>query len=421
MAAVIALMATLAAQTAQPTQSSVGNAPPSTAAEPTKARTLGQSTYVDVEGGVGYSTNPRFAFGSDTGSGTGYVSLHAVHTRISERTTTLLSAYAQETAYTRNYGSSQSLSVSAHHDAAVNERLRLFVDGSAGYDRNGQLDTRIITVPNIPVLPGTPNIPPPILLPGNDFLAVTGKHYFLSANAGGRLALNALSSLDFSSGLQRSVFRSAFANTSYWSIPASIGYSRQLSPRADVGGRVAFVYTDYDGPARIWTVTPQLTSSLRLSEQTTFVGAIGLSFASVDDGVMTRHSTGLAASGTLCNQGETSHLCARAAIDQQTATVAGPAKTISVGVDYAQQLDADSSIELSVDGSHYSQPISIVTGQNFSTSSYYRAAAAYTRRFGHRLFGGVNLAARKLDARGPDPEADLNASLFLRYRFGDVQ
>jgi hypothetical protein len=150
-------------------------------------------------------------------------------------------------------------------------------------------------------------------------------------------------------------------------------------------------------------------------------GAVGASFSSIDDGIETRHSTGLAASVTLCNAGEYSHLCARAAVDQTAATVAGPAKSISAGVDYSRQLDANSSIYLSVDGSHYSSPISLVSGQTFSTSTYYRAAASYTRSFGHRLFGGVNVAGRKLAEKGPDPKADLNASLFIRYRFGDMQ
>jgi hypothetical protein len=418
MGAIIALMAGLAAQAAQ---STTAPAPQPTTPEPTKARNVGQLTYVDLEGGVGYSTNPQFGFGSNTGSGNGYVSLHAVHTRITDRTTTLLTAFAQETAYTRTYGSNQSLSITARHDAAVNEKLRVFVDGSVGYDKNGQLDTRIISVPDVPVPPGSPNLPPQILPLGSDFFAVTGKHYSFSGDVGGQLALSERDSLNLGGGIVRSVFRGGLGNTSYWSIPVSMGYDRQLSSRADVGGRLAFVYTDYNGPAHIWTVTPQVTANVQLSERLTLNGAIGASFASVDDGLSTHHSIGLAANLALCNRGEFSRLCARAAIDQQTATVAGPAKTISASIDYSRRLDAASSLQLSVDGSRFSQPISFVSGQSLSTSTYYRAAATYSRSFGHRFFGGVNLAARKLVERGPDPKADFNASLFIRYRFGDLQ
>jgi hypothetical protein len=420
MSAVIALMATLAAQTAQPT--TPAEAPP-TGSEPAKGPGVGQITYLDLEGGAGYSTNPQFSFSSGNGSADGYISLHGVHTRITDRTTTLLSAFAQETAYARHYGSNESLSINARHDAAVNEKLRLFVDAHASYDKNGLLDTRIISVPDVPALPGSPTIPPAVLPPGADFLALTGKHYFFSADAGGQLALGARDNLDFSSGVEHSIFRqgNSFPDTNYWSIPVSLGYDRQISPRANVGARVALLYTDYNGPSKIWTVTPQLTGNLQLSERMTLNGAVGASFSSVDDGFRTRHTIGLAANAALCDVGEHDHLCARAAIDQTSATVAGPAKTINAGVDYSRQLDADSSILLSVDGSHFSQPISFVLPQAFSSSTYYRAAASYSRQFGHRLFGGVNLAARKLTENGPDPKADFNASLFIRYRFGDLQ
>jgi hypothetical protein len=418
MGAVLALIAGLAAQAAQ---STTAPAPPPAAPEPTKGRNVGQLTYVDLEGGAGYSTNPQFSFGSNTGSANGYVSVHAVHTRITDRTTTLISAFAQETAYTRNYGSNQSISISARHDASVNERLRLFVDGSAGYDKNGLLDTRIISVPDVPALPGAPNVPPQILPPGSDFLAATGKHYSFSADAGGQLALGTRDNLDFSTGIARSVFRGGTVDTSYWSIPASIGYSRQVSPRANIGGRLGFSYTDYNGPGRIWTATPQVTAQLQLSERMSLNAAIGASFSSINDGINTRHSTGLSANAALCNAAEYSHLCLRAAIDQTAATVAGPTKSISAGIDYSRQLDADSSLQLSLGGTRYSSPISLVAGQNFSSSTYYRAAGAYTRQIGHRLFGGVNLAARKLTEKGPDPKADFNASLFIRYRFGDIQ
>ena len=147
----------------------------------------------------------------------------------------------------------------------------------------------------------------------------------------------------------------------------------------------------------------------------------GVSFASIDDGVRTRHTTGLSADASLCRSGERGQFCARAAVDQQTATTAGPAKSVSGGVDYSRRLNVDSTIQLSLSANHYSSPTLVVSGVTFSKATYYRAAAAYTRRVSDRWFGGVNLAARKLTETGPDPKADVNASLFIRYRFGDVQ
>ena len=94
---------------------------------------------------------------------------------------------------------------------------------------------------------------------------------------------------------------------------------------------------------------------------------------------------------------------------------------MAVGVDYSRRLDADQTIRFSLDGSRYSSPTSFITGQTFSTATYVRAAADYTRRLGNRWFAGATVAARKLTERGPDPKADLSGSLFIRYRLGDLQ
>jgi hypothetical protein len=188
-----------------------------------------------------------------------------------------------------------------------------------------------------------------------------------------------------------------------------------------VGARVTAQDTEYNGPASVRVITPQVTGRVLLAERVTLGGALGVSFARVDDGLMVRHSTGVAAEANLCGQGEASSYCARVAADEQTATTAGPARSLSAGIDYSQRLDADQSIQFSLGATHYSTPTSVVLGRTFSSANYFRAATAYTRTFAPRLFGGINLAARKLTQNGPDPKTDLNASLFIRYRFGDTQ
>src|SRR5690348_18506142 len=118
MSALFALIATLAAQA---TQSTTAASPPQTTAERTKARSVGQVTYLDLEGGAGYSSNPNFSFGSSTGAGDGYVSVHAVHTRLTDRTPTPLSAFAQQPPHTHHYGSNQPLSALARRPPADHE------------------------------------------------------------------------------------------------------------------------------------------------------------------------------------------------------------------------------------------------------------------------------------------------------------
>jgi hypothetical protein len=179
--------------------------------------------------------------------------------------------------------------------------------------------------------------------------------------------------------------------------------------------------TEYNGPARFRTVTPQVTGRLQLSPTLDLSGAVGASFASVDNGVTTHHSTGISANAALCSSTQSGSLCGRVTINQDSATTAGPSKVISFEADYSRRLDADSSLSFSASLDHYSSPVSFLTGRNFSSTTYYHAAAEYSRSIGHRLFGGVNLAARKDAVNGPDPKTDFNASLFIRYRFGDVQ
>jgi hypothetical protein len=410
----LGIITAFAAQAATPATAPASN-------EPAKGPKAGQSTYLDIEAGAGYSTNPLFSLTRDDGSAYGRISLHAVHSRISARSTTVVSAYADELGYASHYGSQQSLAFDARHSTAVSEQVRLFGDLSASYDKGGQLDTRILGVPDVPPQPGTPGTPPELLPPGSDFLSVTGRTYRFAGHAGGAFSLSPHDSFNLTGGLERVVFKSGFADTSYWTIPVSVGYDRQLSPRTTIGARVAAQRTEYNGPGNFRQITPQFTARVLLSERLTFDGAVGVSFGRVDDGVSIRHSTGLAANGNLCSIAERGQFCARVAVDQQSATVAGPAKSVSATVDYSRRLDADSTVQFSLSGSHYSSPISVVTGHTFSTATYYRAAGAYTRRISDRWFGGVNLAARKLTENGPDPKADLNASLFIRYRFGDVQ
>jgi hypothetical protein len=381
----------------------------------------GQTSYVDLEGGVGYSTNPQLAIINDQSSAYGRVALHAVHSRVSARSTTVLSGYAENVSYTNHQGSQQSLNLYARHDTAVSEHTRLFGDVSASYQEGGQLDTRILGVPLVPPLPGGTVTPPILILPGGDFLSVTGREYSLAAHGGGTFTLGPRDSLSISSGVEHVVFHSALSNTAYTMIPVSVAYDRTLSARTTVGARLVAQDTEYNGPANFHVITPQLTGRMLLAERLTFSGAIGVSFARIDNGLIVRRTTGLAGEANLCGQGETSFFCARVAADEQTATTAGPARSLSAGVDFTRRLDADQTIQFSLGATRYSTPTSVVVGRNFSSADYFRGATAYTRRLGTRLFGGINLAARKLTQNGPDPKTDLNASLFIRYRLGDVQ
>ena len=403
-----------------------GGSTPSTAVtDPTTGPKVGSSTYLDAEAGAGYSTNPFLSINNSTGEGFGRFSLHAVHTRISDRTTTVLSAFAQDTTYTSRYGSAQSFDVNGRHDAAVNEKLRVYVDGDVAYDKGGQLDTRILAIPNLPLLPGT-IVPPALLTPGGDFLTVTGRTYRADAEAGGQLALSERDSLDLSGGVDHAIFKQSGLETRFTTIPLSFGYDRQLSEFTTVGARVAGQFTHYSATitspsSNIGVVTPELTGAIKFSRTLTLSGDVGVSLSSVKLSGVTRHSTGFAGDANLCSSVEHTTFCARASVQQEAATSAGPSRVIALSVDYSRQLSADDTIELSLSGNRYSNPTLLIAQPSFSHATYLRAAVDYSRKIGHRLFTGVDLAARKISQNGPDPNADLSISAFIRYRFGDIQ
>src|SRR5205807_1354431 len=155
---------------------------------------------------------------------------------------------------------------------------------------------------------------------------------------------------------------------------------RVLSARTTVGARLVVQNTDYNGPASFRVITPQLTARMSLAERLTLSGALGVSFARIDNGLTVRHSTGFAGEANLCGQGETSFFCARVAADEQAATTAGPARSVSGGVDFTQRLDADQSVQFSLSATHYSTPTSVIVARSFSSATYVRGATAYTRR-----------------------------------------
>lgn len=379
----------------------------------------GSATYFDLQGGAGYSTNPDLSIGSGTGAGFGLFAVHAEHTRVSDRTTTAISAYAQEILYTNHSLSQQSFSLNARHDARVSEKVRIYGDVAAIYDKGGQLGTTLVQAPSAPQLPGT--TPPVLLTPGSDFLSVTGRQYTADGHVGAQIALGEHDNLDVSTGIEHIAFKGGAFDTHYTTIPVSLGYSRQISPRTSVGARISGTRTDYGGQNRFTVVTPAATFRTALSQTLTFSGDIGASFASVHDVTGTRHSTGVAANANLCSSTEKSQICGHAAVDQEAATVAGPARRISLELDFARHLDAVQTIHFLLSGSRYSNPISFVSGQTFSKGTYVRAAADYTRGFGSRFFGGLTASVRKVTQSGPDPKTDFSASIFIRYRFGDIQ
>ena len=392
---------------------------PSPNGEPVSESRKGKSDYVDVEAGAGYSTNPFLGINTGTGRAFGRVSAHAVHNRWTERSSTSLSAYGENITYLGRYGSQLLGKVSAHHDEQTSEKLRLFGDVDASLDRSGQLGTRFIGAPSaLPVnIVPTPGLP---VDPNVDVYA-DGRTYRFSGQVGGQLTSAPRDVWTFLAGYSRSMFRGASLDRNVSEMFASVGYSRRLDEHTAVGGLVSGRQSDYDGPGKVRVITPQATFHKVLSSQTTLDGALGVSFARVDDGITVHNFVGLAANITLCHVGQKDRLCATFARDQQTSSIAGPATSLSAGVNYGREIDAKQSVQLNLSASRYSQQTNtFITPLAIGRSDYVAANASYTRKLGSRFYSGLSATARKLYRDGPNPKADVGGSIFLRYRFGDI-
>lgn len=397
---------------------------PASASAPATAETKtsdrkGKSDYVDVEAGVGYSTNPLLRGDLGLGQGFGRISVRGVHTRYTERSLTSLSAYGENVTYLGRYGSQQLISVAAHHDRSLSETWKVFGDLDASLDRSGQLSTRFIGFPTtIPTdIIGTPTLPDI----QNVDVALNGRTYRFSGQLGAVLKLTPRDNWSFRGGYSRSTFRSNTLDSTTSDFFGSVGYDRLLDERTTVGSIVTVRHSDYDPTGNARVVTPQVTVRKSFSERTTLSGALGVSFARIDNGLTVRNSTGISANASLCRAGQGDSLCISVARDQQASSISGPVTSTSSSIGYFRTIDANQSIQLSASVGRYTRTDdTFLSPLSVGNSTYLNAAGSYSRKLGSRWYSGLNVSARKLYLDGPDPKADASGSVFLRYRFGDL-
>ena len=391
-----------------------------------------QRTYVDLTGSAGYSTNPGLSLrDDDVGSAFGRLSLNGVHAWRTERSSTSLSAYLENSYYPNRYGNKQLFDLNASTNYQTSETVRIFGRVSFSGDFGGQLGTRFIGAPVIPPPPTTtptdPNAPPPVIAPDPtvppptsvvdlDPDALRGRQFRLSGTGGVSIRPNARDTWSLSAGASRIFYPNS--DRDYTSYSANGGYSRQLSERVSVGGRIGLTRADYRGSDSTTLITPQVTISALLAENWSANAAVGVSYRNRDFAGDSNSSVGLAVDGSVCRALEMSRLCARVSRSSQNSVSADLLTNTSAGLDYSLTLDQNSSIQLSGNYIHYDGRRIL----NRSVSSnYFVTSAAYNRRINDRLSGGVNGSFRKLSQFGPDPDSDASASVFLRYRFGDLQ
>ncbi|WP_152569433.1 hypothetical protein [Sphingomonas ginsengisoli (ex An et al. 2013)] len=376
-------------------------------------------TYVDVTAGLGYSTNPLLALGDNTGSGFGRFSLYGYHGWTTERTSSSISAFVENSSYFKNYGNKQVFSLAANTSYAANEKVKLF--GSLGFsgDIGGQLGSRFYGVPAGSVTPD-PTIPTTIVIVDPNLYGLNQRQYTLSANGGASIGLSAKDAMDITVGAQH-LFVSGNNVLDYTSYDTTIGYNRQVRERLTVGGRLLVQYADYKFGRSIFEIGPQATISARLSEQWDLSAAIGFVRTTQDFGIAgvdNSSSVNLALDASLCRQLEYERICARAARRTQSSVVGAAPVSTTASLDYYRKLGAKDSIQGTAS---VSRTGAYRIANQGGSSTFYTVSAAYDRLINDRISAGVNAAWRKLTLTGPDPKTDIGGSVYLRYRLGDLR
>lgn len=380
--------------------------------------------YLDLQVGAGFSTNPRLSFTSRS-SAFGRVSASGVHNWSTERSSTTVHGFIENTTYLRNYGSQQIFNVGADTSYAASPTVSLYGGINLSGDINGQLSNRLLSNPTGPPVippPGNP-LPPPSTIP--NVLGFTGHNYRLNGQGGATIRTSELSTVSLTAGAQHSWFTGR-SDANYTSYFGSVGYSRLVSERTSLGATVYLQRQAYSHGGWADVVNPTLTAHTQLSETMTADAAVGVLYIEQKNADIRDHNVSPSFSGSLCNAGTLSRFCVRvsrdasSALDTRVANLGTRATVHStLAADYYRQLSADDTISAQFTGTHYTSPGSL-TAPHLSTT-YLSAVVGYDKKVGHRLAAGITGGVRKLYQVGPDPKGDINANVYIRYRIGNVQ
>ena len=382
------------------------------------------TTFLDLEAGLGFSSNPFLQFNSHS-TAFGRLSASGTHMWTSERGVTALTGYVENTTYFRGgYGSKQIFDVGARTSQAVSETVSVYGNVNFSGDFAGQLSNRLVSVPSQPpvVEPGNP-LPPPADYP--DLFGLSGRQYRLTGNVGTSIKTSARGTLSLSGGAQHSWFSGPSKELDYTSYYGSAGYSAQVSERTSVGGTIYLQHQDFRHGDWANTINPVVNASTQLSPTVTASGSVGVMVINQESFGHKDHTVSPSFSASLCGRGDNSTFCARLSRDAQSALSSSVLNgqreaTINTSLtgDYWRRLSRDETIQASLTAVHYTSAAA-VSGDRLR-STLVSGVVGYDRHVGHRLFAGVQGGARKLFQTGPDPKLDLNASVYLRYRLGDL-
>ena len=373
--------------------------------------------YLDLTANLGYSSNPFLQAGNSRSSSFGRVSARGVHAWGGQRSSSSVSAFVEGSTYLNDYGLKTIFSVTGDTQFQASERVSLFANASVSGDLGGQLSNRFLYVPPVPIIPNPNQPPPPINVDDPDLFSFTGRQYRIYGQGGASFLTSEGSTLTVSGGAQRTFYTDDFLDD-FTTVFGNGMYSRTLSERTTIGVAVGVNHTNYsNSSASATTINPTVNIRTLLSENWDASASVGVSFSKVDQEIgSSDSSTNISLDASLCRSMEFDRFCGHVARYAQSSSRAALVTTTSVGVDWYKKLDANSTIQLSAAVVRYVSDFQDLDER----THHFRLAASYSRRINTRLSAGADVGFRSLRQSGPDPNADIGGSVFLRYRLGDL-
>jgi hypothetical protein len=386
------------------------------AGTPLAAQTDGAS--LDLSASAGFSSNPLLRPGDDTASGFVELSINPRYLLSSERGSTVFDLSYRRTEYFDDYDATQSYGASVQSQEQLTEKLLLRAELSFDSSILGERgsDVLIPVGPIGPVEPGGPDLPD--IDPDLGLLGLGQRQNKIRGGLGAEYRRSELDLFTGEFNVERTDFRGEAGLSDYRSFSGTIGYSRAISERTQVGGRLAAQLIDYDLSGSSSTVfQPQATLETRLSPQWSLTAAAGLLIVNSERGGLEDDSIGVSASVTGCREDDRSSLCLLFQRDAAPSGVGEVLTRTAGSVDYSYRLGERSNLRAHADLSSVEE--GDFTGRE--TLTYANVSASYDRAIGRRLTGGVLVAYRDIYGSALNRSADVGGQLFIRARLGRVQ
>ncbi len=239
----------------------------------------------------------------------------------------------------------------------------------------------------------------------------------LYATGGLSAAVTARDNLSVSAFADLARYRRFGDVSNYDGYGGTLGYSRQVSARFQLGLQGSASRYDYRGPQGDTDVySIQATGSGRVNKYWLVDGALGVSFTDRTTGG-SDHRTSLSGNLNMCRQGERGTFCAAVSRQARATGLNGAQFVTSAGVDYDYRLSQRA--RLSLDATYVQE--GGLSSLNGVEDKYLRLSATYDRQIFQRLHGTVSARYRDIFGGGPGRASDYGGQLGLSYHFGDLR